>query len=383
MRILLVGNYALDDQASMLRYAEMLRRQMAERGHVVEVIQPKAVVGDWVGQPLLRKWLGYFDKYVLFPWRLRLRARDFDLVHVCDHSNSMYLAHTGGRPASITCHDLLAIGSALGRYPQQKVGLAGRAQQRWILRHLAEADDLVCVSTNTANELGSLTRRDGQRVVVIANAVDEGCAPASEESVLRVRKQLGVAADERYLFHVGGNQWYKNRLGVLRIFKLVRERLGEGSGLRLVMAGAAFSQEMRDYVAANLPEGSVVEALNPTDGDLWALYTGAAALLFPSLHEGFGWPLVEAQCCGCPVIASNRPPMTEVAGAAALYIDPEDEPGAAAAVAEKLGGLGELRQAGFENVKRFDADAIASEYENFFAGVLRLRRSTDSGVGGR
>src|SRR5665213_631977 len=61
MRILLVGNYALDNQASMLRYADMLCRHMNSRGHMAEVIQPP-IVGGLVAQPTLRKWLGYIDK---------------------------------------------------------------------------------------------------------------------------------------------------------------------------------------------------------------------------------------------------------------------------------------------------------------------------------
>jgi len=148
-----------------------------------------------------------------------------------------------------------------------------------------------------------------------------------------------------------------------------------------VMVGGPPAPEMRAFVAANLPEGSVIESPRLTDEDLWALYTGAAALLFPSLHEGFGWPLIEAQCCGCPVITSNRAPMTEVAGAAALYIDPEDEPGAAALIATNLGRLGELREAGFENVKRFAPDVIAEEFEDFFRGVVHARRRSDEGRG--
>jgi len=383
MRILLVGNYALDNQASMLRYAEMLSQQMVERGHQVEIVQPRAAFGKLTAQPMLRKWLGYVDKYILFPATLRARTRGFDVVHVCDHSNAMYLAHTGGHPASITCHDLLAIGSAEGEFPQQKISFTGKLQQRWILQHLSEAHDVVCVSANTARELARYTGGSAQRVEVIANALEPGCVPATEESVQRLRKQLGIAAEERYLLHVGGNFWYKNRLGVLRIFKLLLERLRRSGEpvLRMVMVGGPPAPEMRAFVAANLPEGSVIESPRLTDEDLWALYTGAAALLFPSLHEGFGWPLIEAQCCGCPVITSNRAPMTEVAGAAALYIDPEDEPGAAALIATNLGRLGELREAGFENVKRFAPDVIAEEFEDFFRGVVHARRRSDEGRG--
>jgi glycosyltransferase involved in cell wall biosynthesis len=371
MRILLVGNYALDNQASMLRYQEMLRRSLALRGHQVETVQPSAFFGKLVNQPTLRKWLGYIDKYIRFPIELRSRAQGFDVVHVCDHSNSMYLAHAGGLPASITCHDLLAIRAAQGVYREQKISISGRIQQRWILKHLAGARHVVCVSANTATELAGL-RGDAVRGVVIPNALSPECQAAKEEDVLSLRARVGLAADERYLFHVGGNQWYKNRLGVLRIYRGLLEGLGDGGRtLRLVMAGAKFSNEMREFAGANLAEGKAIEVVNPSDDEIWRLYTGATALLFPSLHEGFGWPLIEAQRCGCPVISSNRLPMTEVAGAAAVYIDPEDELGAATTIAENLGRLGELRQAGFENVRRFDADRIASAYEDFFAGVAK------------
>jgi glycosyltransferase involved in cell wall biosynthesis len=376
MRILLVGNYALDHQASMLRYAEMLRLEMTLRGHQVELIQPRAILGDLAVHPFLRKWLGYIDKYVFFPIELRSRAKGFDLVHVCDHSNSMYLAHVGDRPASITCHDLLAIKAARGHYSGQKRSLTGKMQQRWILKHLAGARDVVCVSANTACELAALSGGTAQRVMVIPNPLNSNCSPATEESILRVRKGLGLAADERYLIHVGGDKWYKNQPGLLRIFGLLLERLDGGSAppLRLVMVGRPFTKMSRDTVALNLPEGSVIEVVSPSDEELWVLYSGATALLFPSLHEGFGWPLIEAQSCGCPVITSNRPPMTEVAGPAALYIDPEDETAAAARIAADLDQLSLLREAGLRNAKRFDPALIIPAYVDFFEGVAQARR---------
>jgi glycosyltransferase involved in cell wall biosynthesis len=139
---------------------------------------------------------------------------------------------------------------------------------------------------------------------------------------------------------------------------------------RLVMAGYTLTQEMRNYIADHMLTDSVIEAFNPTSEELRSLYTGAAALLFPSLYEGFGWPLIEAQSCGCPVITSNRPPMTEVAGDAALYIDPADEPGAGARIADGFDRLPLLREAGFRNVQRFNPDRIGEEYERFFFTVV-------------
>jgi glycosyltransferase involved in cell wall biosynthesis len=291
----------------------------------------------------------------------------------------MYLAHVGDRPSSITCHDLLAIRSAQGEFSGQRsrVSHSGKIQQRWIFKHLARARNVVCVSENTARELASLCGKTTPRITVIANALNPtyGSA-ASDESVAQARRRLGLATGERYLIHVGKDTWYKNRSGVLRIFQHLLERLGNGApALRLVMAGQLLSNDLHDFVVRNLPERSMIEVANPSDEELRALYTGATGLLFPSLHEGFGWPLIEAQGCGCPVITSNRSPMSEVAGAAALYIDPADEPEAARLIAASLNGLEELREAGRQNAKRFDPATIISMYERFFVGLVPTRAS--------
>ena len=88
----------------------------------------------------------------------------------------MYLPHTGGCPVSVTCHDLLAIASAQGRYPEQKVSFTGKVQQRWILKYLAAARNVVCVSANTARELAVFSNRPLQNVSVIPNPLNfHGC----------------------------------------------------------------------------------------------------------------------------------------------------------------------------------------------------------------
>lgn len=375
MRILLVGNYKLDNQSSMLRYAEMLREKLSFRGHHVEIIQPEPRFGHLVSHEFIRKWLRYIDKYLLFPRRLRARSAAFDVIHVCDHSNSMYLRHTSGCPASITCHDLLAIDSARGRYPEQSISFTGKVLQRWILKSLLGGRYIVCVSENTAEELQALSQGAMPNVSVIPNPVVFHDSPAPAEDVIRLRDRLGLAEGDFYLLHVGGNQWYKNRIGVLRIFRLLLD-LRRSTGApepRLVMAGKEWTPRMRDFVRENRLEYYVVESTEPSDEELRTLYSGAAALLFPSLYEGFGWPLIEAQSCGCPVITSNRPPMTEVAGDSALYIDPADERAAAAQIVEALDRLHLLREGGFRNIERFSLDRIVPAYESFFKAVVEGR----------
>src|SRR5690606_39604599 len=94
------------------------------------------------------------------------------------------------------------------------------------------------------------------------------------------------------------------------------------------------------------------------------LYNGAEAFVFPSLSEGFGWPVIEAQACGTPVVTSNFQPMLEVSGNAALHADPKS-PKAFAEALMTISNINlreELIKLGFENTKRFYVKHMIESY---------------------
>jgi glycosyltransferase involved in cell wall biosynthesis len=332
MRILVVANYPPDRQNSMARYAALLHSELLKRGHAAEVVQPRPIATTLVrsGSRIFH-WLAYLDKFVFFPPLLWLRARHADIVHVCDHSNSFYLRWTGNTPNLITAHDALAIRSGLGQIPQNPTRWSGVRLQHWILRGLRHAQRIVCVSDKTRRDFEALLP-NGPEMTVIPNPLSEYFRPARAQDVKGMRATLGLAAEDEYLLHVGKDSWYKNRPGALRIFAELRKH-PRSSRVKLIMAGAPLPKALRSIATE---PASVIECAAPTDEQLRALYTGALALLFPSFEEGFGWPILEAQACGCPVITSDRPPMRGVAGNAAILIDPEDAPAAAKEIARRL-----------------------------------------------
>jgi glycosyltransferase involved in cell wall biosynthesis len=374
MKVLLISNYPPDKQQSMLRYAVMLKQEFQKRGHLVDLAYPPVILGgfSFLRGPL-KKWIGYIDKYLFAPALLRRRAAEFDIVHICDHSNAMYLKCAGAKPALITCHDLLAIFSARGVYPGANTGLTGRILQRWIAANLARAGHVVCVSAKTQDDLEILSPGIRPKTTVIHHPLNWSYAPASPDAIVEAKTRNGIAADSEYLLHVGGNQWYKNRLGVMRIFHALQS-FPRFRNVTLIMAGKPWTPEMRQYCQSSGLADRILERVEVSNEDLEALYSGALALLFPSREEGFGWPVLEAQACGCPVITSNRAPMTEIAGDAALFIDPESPEVAAHTIADHVDSLASLRAAGFRNLERFASEKVVDAYLAFYAQVIAAQQ---------
>lgn len=369
MKIVLVGNYPADSQPSMFRYGSFLERELRRAGHEVRLIFPRVIARKLLpGQSRLGKWLGYIDKYLLFRIGFSNQIRDADLVHVCDHSNSMYLSWAKPVSKVITCHDALAIRSALGHYPVNRTGVTGRMLQQWIRRSLRHADRIIYVSDKTRFDFEQLLGIEAPHDVIY-HALNWRYTAADQAEVAALLEPLGLERN-RYILHVGGNQWYKNRTGVLSMYSELRKH-DRYRSLRLVMVGKPYTREMRELCRTNNLM-DVLELRHVANEQLRILYSGAFALLFPSLEEGFGWPVLEAQACGCPVITSDRAPLTEIAGAGAKFVDPARPDSIVEVVDRCFADRGEMVAGGFCNLARFAVESVIEQYETSYQAVVGL-----------
>lgn len=380
MKILLLANYVPDGQESMQRFAALMEKGLTAAGHEVCVCRPTPRFGKKDGGSgkrkagtghALNKWLGYVDKFLLFPSEFVAHIEWADVVHICDHSNSMYAKYLQAKASVVTCHDLLAVRSALGEIPQNPTSWTGRQLQRWILRSLAKAQRVVCVSEATRIDVLRLTGLPEDRVSRSYNALNYAYVPMSkEEAFTRLRTLCPTVGPQPFFLHIGGNQWYKNRLGVLRLFQSLRKKSGMHD-FQLIMVGKPWADEMRRFVAEFDLQNVTVELTAIGGEDLRALYSLATMMLFPSLAEGFGWPIVEAQACGCPVVTSHRPPMSEVGGDAAIYVDPDEPESAAEKVAQAWPSLASYREAGLRNAARFAGNTMIDDYLALYETVIQ------------
>lgn len=379
LKVLLIANYIPDGQTSMLAFRRVLERELPRAGCELRVISPPLRVLRVPVSSRWWKWLGYVDKFILFLPILRRHLRWADVVHVADHSNGMYIPWVKAKPNVITCHDVIAVQAAKGMIDGWNVGWTGRQFQRLIAEGLAAADLVACVSQLTRRDLLALDGVPEERITMVPNGLNDDFGPVAPEEVQRLIGRFGLQAQDKYLIHVGWDMPRKNRRKVLESFIALQERAAT-AGTRapvqqLVYVGPELRPEMEALARAHGVADRVRTVQNVSHEDLRALYAGATALLFPSLQEGFGWPLIEAQACGCPVFTSDLPPMNEIGGPGAVYVDPNDAAAIAQAIETAAPRLEEMRRLGLVNASHYSAAQMASNYVAAYGRVIEQRKA--------
>jgi glycosyltransferase involved in cell wall biosynthesis len=208
--------------------------------------------------------------------------------------------------------------------------------------------DLVIVpSQATADEVVAICRIPASRIEIIPYAPQPDVHEAADESITEVLGRHGLGR-RGYILSVGTIEPRKNHLRLIRAFELLVAGGAVGSDIRLVIAGKPGwgSAPVLDAIAESPVSDRIVRPGYVSGADLPALLTGAGAVAYVSLYEGFGLPVVESLTCGSPTVTSNISSMPEVAGDAGFLVDPFD--------VEDIGrGLAEALQAGAT-----DADSI-------------------------
>jgi glycosyltransferase involved in cell wall biosynthesis len=340
----------------MLRYGDLLRRaiESTQRMKVAEWA-PGAVFGKLAGALPAKavKQLRNVDKYVL-GMAAAPRGRT-DFLVFADHSNAIYANRLRSRVRISVCHDLiphlLLDGALAGRTPSR----TGELLAKSIVQNLRQMDVVVCISEATRRDVVRLTGIDPNRTRVIYNPCSpQFTLPADPASAaLEARRELGLPAKAALAVHVGGEKFYKNRPAVVRIFARAAARHDGES--HLLMVGPD-TPALRALAAEQGVADRITIRPHLDERGLQTAYHAGGVFIFPSIYEGFGWPVLEAQASGCPVVCSDAASLPEVAGEGASVHPVDDEAGMAEAIAA-LWADGRKAQAmiarGIENVGRF------------------------------
>ncbi len=385
MQIVLFGHPLFLKHYSMIRYTEMLATGMRERGYKTEIWLPRSFFVNLPFPKIFKKWLGYIDQYILFPIEVNKRLKlcpSNTLFVLTDHALGPWLHLVANKPHVIHCHDFLAQQSALGQIPKIFPSLTGRIYQSYIRSGYSKGRHFISVSKKTQEDLHKLLPALPETSIVIYNGLTSNFLPEDLTSARqKLTHKIGIDLSAGFLLHVGGNAWYKNREGLIEIIDAwwsIYE-----TSLPLLLVGNHPDKALLARIEKS-PFSHNIHFLSDLS-DYWVkiAYTGASCLIYPSLAEGFGWPIAEAMACRCPVVTTNEPPMTEVGCKAAFYISslPNDRNDLnhwayeGAKVVQQVTSLGEseryaVLKAGFENCKRFDFDTIMNEIECAYQQIM-------------
>ena len=363
MTLYLDVSAAVHHRAGLGRYAESLARGLAPRlgERLALFYNAEAGVAPLVGLekiPASTVALGYK------PWRMavwlgQLAHMGFDrllpgaaLYHATEH----LLLPLRNVPTVITVHDLIF----------RRLAQYHKPLNRWYLSltlplFCRRARHIIAVSAFTKQDLVTAYGLPEEKITVIYEAADPRFRPASPGVVASARARYRLPA--RYVLYVGTIEPRKNLIRLLSAFE---QLYAAGLSDALVIVGKR-GWLYADFFTALAQSPACQAVLFPgyvPDEDLPALYTGSQALAFPSLFEGFGLPVIEAMACNAPVVCADRGSLPEIAGEAALLINPEDVDALAGAlrrVIEDQALAADLRLRGLAQSGRFSWDRTVSE----------------------
>ena len=279
--------------------------------------------------------------------RLQALARKHRLD--CMHWFANIEAPWNAVPAVVTVYDLQGFLNLSGFSLSKRLFLT--TMMRWTV---ARAAMLVPMSQATADDLAYMVGADPARMVVVPPVLEHCFRPPVSEAIAEFRHRFELP--ERFWLYVAHDYPHKNHLGLLEAY--ARSGIPEASRWPLVLRG--------DNLERNASIQDAVKRLGLTRAvrflprlakdELPLLYGAASAQAYPSLYEGGGMPVIEALACGCPVAASDLPPVKEFAGDAVVYFDPGSVEAIAGAMRRfEDGGMdrGALREKGLAAAERF------------------------------
>jgi glycosyltransferase involved in cell wall biosynthesis len=324
-------------------------------------LPPPAVNFTWRTTRFTERWLARLWYRLRLPISIENWTGPVDLFHAPDF---ILPPLRRGTRSIVTIHDLSFV-----REPDSVMPGMSRHLNKWVPWSVQQASHVIAVSEATRQDLIELYQTPPEKISVLYHGVGPEFKPIREMACLNAVRQKYGLNDGPFILSVGTIQPRKNYQRLIQAFAKV-----DSKAMLVIAGGTGWKNEaiFDEVNKLGLQErvrfpGFVAEVNLP------ALYSAATLVIYPSLYEGFGLPVLEALACGAPVIASNRSSLPEVVGEAGLLIDPYDIEGMAMAMRQlledsslraRLSGAGQARAASFTWSK------TATELVNLYKKVI-------------
>lgn len=233
---------------------------------------------------------------------------------------------------------------------------------------IEQADAIICISQSAANDLRAYYNPIGDKpIYVVPLACSDGFHQIEDVSACYLSP-----SEKSFLLYVGGRHHYKNFDQLLKAYSVWKMK----PVIDLVVVGEPWNRSELHLIKDLHLDGNIHLRTAVTDGELCYLYNLALALVYPSLYEGFGLPLLEAMQCACPIVASKIPSSVEVAGDCAVYFEPNilDDFVNALTTASNLGRHSKQVKSGLERCRDFSWERCAKMTLDVYSDLLARSR---------
>jgi glycosyltransferase involved in cell wall biosynthesis len=325
------------------RYAIEISLQLKKIGVDVRFISPKNIIhkglAEELGVQIVGTLTGHLWEQIELPLYLKKQGSPL-LLNLCNTAPIFYSNKV------VTIHDV-----AFERFPKSFSWQFRYAYQLAIPKIVNSSKRLLTDSQFSRDEISELYKLDKNKIEIVH------CAASG---VFRIGD---VQLSEKYILAVSSLNYQKNFHALIQAFNLLKD-----TDAKLYLVGAINKNFADHKLIKDIESNPNIQFLGRVEDDeLVKLYSNAQCFVYPSLYEGFGIPPLEAQACGCPVIASNAASLPEVCGDSVVYCDPYRVDDIADKIKRVLSDealQNELRAKGFDNIKRFSWEKSAQQIIN-------------------
>jgi glycosyltransferase involved in cell wall biosynthesis len=320
----------------------------------------------------------FIDKLFSSAWRSRnvkkdLKRLSIDLYHGLSHEIPVGIDKTGIR-SIVTIHDLIH-----ERYPEHYNPIDVRIYRKKFRYACEHANRVIAISAQTKSDIIQYYGTNPDKITVCYNTVDPAYRRnVSEDEKVQLRSRLQLPNE--FFLYVGSITERKNLLSIVKALNLLRDELK--IPLVIIGDGTKYKQQVKDFANQHALEKQLIflseknEVKNDgsfhTPENLNKIYRSASILVYPSLFEGFGLPVLEALSAGLPVITSNNSSLPEVGGTAAYYVDPlraaDIAEGIKKIYADKEFGA-ELAAKGKQQAEKFSQDKYVTQMMQIYQSL--------------
>lgn len=336
-------------------------RRLQYKSHHIEDKIRDAIIRDGIVGTSLKLFNKNPTKLLCTPSAKRssislLKEKNYDLFHPT-HFDPYFQRYLGKKPYVLTIHDLSV--EIYPEYVSLSIDLRKNTEKL-----IPSASRFIADSENTKREFVEYYDVDSKLVDVVY------LAPTFDKMwVQQVLTNSSVANDKPYLLFVNMRSGRKN---FYTLVNAIRKILAERDLDLICVGGGPFDSSEKIFLRNMNLESRVIQCTVGNE-ELYKLYHGALAFLYPSVNEGFGIPILEAYACGCPVVLSNASCLPEIGGDAAIYFNPKGIKSIQEAVYKVLDDdslRASMRKHGYLQLEKFSWQKCAEETKNVYEKVL-------------